>query len=255
MVDRTAAVGPRVELGPDCSVGPHCVLEGRVVAGARNRFAAGVCIGGPPMDHRYAGEETGVVIGSGNTFFEYATVHRASGAGNSTAIGDDNTVMTYVHVAHNCRVGSGCVLTSGVQLGGHVEVGDRANIGGQTGVHQHCRVGALAMVGAHSYVNKDIPPYLLAAGRPCRVRGVNSVGMARAGFSAERVAAVKAAFRLIYRGGLNLAQARAKLESELLPAAQPGRGREELQAILDFLGSSRRGIELRTGPGGPEEEQ
>jgi UDP-N-acetylglucosamine acyltransferase len=254
VVDRTAVVGPLVELGPGCEVGPHCVFEGRVVAGARNRFAAGVCIGGPPMDHRYAGEDTGVTIGSGNSFFEYATVHRATGAGSQTVIGDDNTVMTYVHVAHNCRVGSGCVLTSGVQLGGHVEVGDRANIGGQAGVHQYCRVGALAMVGAHSYVNKDIPPFLLAAGRPARVRGVNSVGLARAGFSAERVAAVKAAFRLLYRGGLNLAQARTKLETGLLPSLEAGRGREELLTMLEFFGSSRRGIELRTGPEGPEEE-
>jgi UDP-N-acetylglucosamine acyltransferase len=156
--------------------------------------------------------------------------------------------MTCVHVAHNCRVGNGCVLTSGAQLGGHVTVGDRANIGGQTGVHQYCRVGTLAMVGAHSYVNKDIPPYLLAAGRPARVRGVNTVGLARSDFSAEQVAAIKAAYRLVYRAGLNLAQARTKLETELLPALDAGRGREELLTMLGFFGSSRRGIELRSGP-------
>ncbi len=253
MVDRTAVIGPLVELGPDCSVGPHCVFEGRVRIGPRNRFAAGVCIGGPPMDHKYSGEDSEVVIGSGNTFFEYATVHRASGAGSSTVIGDNNTVMTYVHIAHNCRVGSGCVLTSGVQLGGHVEVGDRANIGGQTGVHQYCRIGALAMVGAHSYVNKDIPPFLLAAGRPARVRGVNSVGLARAGLSREQAAAVKAAYRLIYRRGLNLSEARARIESELLCATPPADGKEELGLLLQFLGSSRRGIELRSGPEGPQE--
>lgn len=253
MVHLSAVVGPLVEMGPGCEVGPFCVFEGRVTAGARNRFAAGVCIGGPPMDHKYLGEDTGVAIGSGNTFFEHSTVHRATGAGNRTVIGDDNTVMTYVHVAHNCRVGSGCVLTSCAQLGGHVEVGDRSTIGGQTGVHQYCRVGALAMVGAHSYVNKDIPPFLLAAGRPCRVRGVNAVGLERAGYSAAQVGAIKAAFRLVWRGGLNLSDACAKLETDLLPAAGPGQGREELQSLLEFLGSSRRGIELRTGPEEPEE--
>ncbi len=253
MVHGSAAIGPLVEFGPGCEVGPFCVFEGRVKAGPGNRFAAGVCVGGPPMDHKYAGEDTGVVIGSGNTFFEHSTVHRATGAGNLTAIGNDNTVMTYVHVAHNCRVGNGCVLTSGAQLGGHVEVGDRATIGGATGVHQYCRVGTLAMVGAHSYVNKDIPPFLLAAGRPCRVRGVNAVGLERAGYSSAQVGAIKAAFRLVYRSGLNLAEARAKLESDLLPAAQPGRGREELAELLEFFGSSRRGIELRTGPEEPDE--
>lgn len=249
----SAVIGPQVELGPDCSVGPYCVFEGRVRIGPRNRFAAGVCIGGPPMDHKYAGEDTEVVIGSDNTFFEYATVHRASGAGSSTVVGDNNTVMTYVHIAHNCRVGSGCVLTSGVQLGGHVEVGDRANIGGQTGIHQYCRIGALAMVGAHSYVNKDIPPYMLAAGRPARVRGVNSVGLERAGFSPGQVAAIKAAFRLVWRAGLTLSAACARIRTELLPAALPGQGREELEAILAFIGSSRRGIELRSGPESPQE--
>jgi UDP-N-acetylglucosamine acyltransferase len=242
-----------VTLGPGTEVGPFCRFEGRVSVGARCRFAAGVAVGGPPMDRKYRGEPTEVAIGSDNTFFEYATVHRSSGEGTSTVIGDNNMVMAYVHVAHNCRVGSGCVLTNGVQLAGHVEVGDGANIGGLAGVHQFCRIGALAMVGACSYVSKDIPPFVLAAGNPCRVRGLNAVGLERAGFAAEETASLRHAFRLVYRSGLNLTQALARIESELLTGIVAGR--QHVAAFAGFLGSSRRGIELRTGPEGNHESE
>jgi UDP-N-acetylglucosamine acyltransferase len=252
-IHASVIVGPDVEFGPGCEVGPFCHFEGRVAAGERNRFAAGVAIGGPPMDTKYQGEDTDVRIGSGNTFFEYTTAHRASGKGNSTVIGDDNFVMAYVHIAHNCRVGNGCVITNGVQLGGHVEVGDRANIGGLTGIHQFCRIGTLAMVGAHSYANKDIPPYMLAAGHPCRVRGLNSVGLRRAGVSESAQSLLRRAYRVIYRGGLNLGQALSTIEAELLPQSKPGHGREQLEELVRFIRSSERGIELRSGRPGPEE--
>lgn len=253
-VHASALLGPDVTLGPGTEVGPFCRFEGRVLVGPRCRFAPGVIVGGEPMDRKYRGEATEVRIGADNTFFEYATVHRSSGEGTTTRVGDNNMVMAYVHVAHNCRVGSGCVITNGVQLAGHVEVGDGANIGGLTGVHQFCRIGALAMVGACSYVSKDIPPFVLAAGNPCRVRGLNSVGLARAGYSPEEVAALRQAFRLVYRSGLNLTQAQARIESELLTGAAAGR--QQVVTFLGFLNSSRRGIELRTGPEGslqPEE--
>jgi UDP-N-acetylglucosamine acyltransferase len=174
-------------------------------------------------------------------------VHRASGKGDSTVIGDDNFIMAYVHIAHNCRVGNGCVITNGVQLGGHVEVGDRANIGGLTGIHQFCRVGTLAMVGAYSYVNKDIPPYMLAAGNPCRVRALNSVGLRRAGVGESVKLLLRRAYRTIYRGGLNLAQALHTIEADLLPQSSPGGGKEELEELVRFIRSSGRGVELRSG--------
>ena len=199
------------------------------------------------MDTKYEGEDTEVRIGSGNTFFEYTTVHRSSGTGNSTVIGDDNFVMAYVHIAHNCRVGNGCVITNGVQLGGHVELGDCANIGGLTGIHQFCRVGTLAMVGACSYVNKDIPPYMLAAGHPCRVRGLNSVGLRRAGVGESVQSLLRRAYRIVYRGGLNLGQALSTIEADLLPQSEPGHGREQLEELVRFIRSSERGIELRSG--------
>jgi UDP-N-acetylglucosamine acyltransferase len=199
------------------------------------------------MDTKYEGEDTEVRIGSGNTFFEYTTVHRASGKGDSTVIGDDNFIMAYVHIAHNCRVGNGCVITSGVQLGGHVEVGDRANIGGLTGIHQFCRIGTLAMVGAYSYVNKDIPPYMLAAGNPCRVRGLNSVGLRRAGLGEPVRSLLRSAYRTIYRAGLNLTQALSTIETELLAQSAPGSGKEQLEELVRFVRSSGRGVELRSG--------
>jgi UDP-N-acetylglucosamine acyltransferase len=240
-------------IGPGCEVGPFCHFEARVAAGERNRFATGVTIGGAPMDTKYEGEDTEVRIGSGNTFFEYTTVHRASGAGNATVIGDDNFVMAYVHIAHNSRIGNGCVITNGVQLGGHVEVGDRANVGGLTGIHQFCRIGTLAMVGAHSYANKDIPPYMLAAGNPCRVRALNSVGLRRAGVGDSVRSLLRRAYRTIYRSGLNLGQALRTIEADLLPQSEPGHGREQLEELVRFIRSSARGVELRSGRQDQEE--
>jgi UDP-N-acetylglucosamine acyltransferase len=245
-VHQSAVVGPGVSLGPRCSVGPFCHFEGRVAAGANNVFATGVTVGGAPMDAKYRGEETGVSIGSGNRFFDYATVHRATGAGNTTTIGDRNFVMAYVHIAHNCRIGDGCVITNGAQVAGHVELGDGANVGGLAGIHQFCRIGSLAMIGACTYVSKDVPPFMLAAGNPCRVRGVNAVGLRRAGLGAAEIATLRQAFRLIYRSDLNLGQALERIASELVPAAA---GTEErLKQLVAFIRASRRGVELRTGP-------
>jgi UDP-N-acetylglucosamine acyltransferase len=246
-IHSSVLIGPHVEFGPECEIGPFCHFEGRVTAGQQNRFATGVAIGGAPMDTKYQGEDTEVRIGSGNTFFEYTTVHRASGTGNATVIGDDNFIMAYVHIAHNCRIGNGCVITNGVQLAGYVELGDHANIGGLAGIHQFCRVGTLAMVGACSYVNKDIPPFVLAAGNPCRVRGLNSVGLRRAGFGEPVQSRLRRAYHIIYRGGLNLGQALRTIEADLLPQSASGGGKEELEELVRFIRSSARGIELRSG--------
>lgn len=240
MIHPTAVVEPRVELGSGVEVGPFCRFEGQVRIGSGNRFMTGVVIGGEPMDRQYAGESTGVVIGCNNVFYEYATVHRSTGAGTLTRIGDANCIMAYVHVAHNCRVGSRCTLTNGVQLAGHVEVGDGATIGGLTGVHQFCRIGELAMVGACSYVNKDIPPFMLAAGNPCRVFGVNAVGLRRAGKTAETLAALRTAYRLLYRSGRNLAQALAAIEQEKLAEIA------EVVQLVEFCRAAGRGVELRS---------
>ena len=245
MVHPSAVIGPDVEVGPGCEVGPFCSLSGRVRLGRSCRLAAGVVIGAEPMDRHYEGEETEVTVGERNVFHEYASVHRATGRGNRTVIGSGNRVMAYVHIAHNCRVGDNCVITNACQLGGHVEIGDGANLGGLVGVHQHCRVGTLAMVGAWTYVNRDIPPYLLAEGRPCRVRGLNSVGLDRAGVAPGAQAVLKKAYRLIYRSSLGLSAAVAVIERDLLSEAAERGGEELLRCLLVFIGTSGRGVELR----------
>lgn len=252
MIHPTAVIGSGVELGSGCEVGPYCCLSGRLRLGRGCRLAAGVALGGAPMDRRYRGEETEVVIGDHNFFHEYASVHRATGTDGRTVIGDGNRVMAYVHIAHNCRVGNDCVITNACQLAGHVEVDDGANFGGMVGVHQYCRVGTLAMVGACSYVNRDVPPYLLAQGRPCRVRGLNTIGLVRAGIPEPARTALKKAFRLLYHSTLGLSDAVAAIERDLLPEASECGGEEQLRRLLEFIGTSRRGIELRAGK---EEEE
>jgi UDP-N-acetylglucosamine acyltransferase len=253
-VHSTAVVGPDVVLGRGCSVGPFCRFDGRVQVGADNRFGTGVVIGTEPADRKFGGEVSGVVVGSGNRFHEYVTVHRSTGAGTDTVIGDGNRVMAYVHIAHNCRVGSGCVLTNGAQLGGHVQVEDGANVGGLTGIHQFTRVGEMAMVGACSYVTKDIPPYVLAAGNPCHVRGLNLVGLKRSGAGPEIITVLKQAFRLVYRSGLNLTDALRRVESDVVPTAGPGKGLEHLTVLVAFIHGSGRGVELRNRSAGPDSQ-
>ncbi|MEO0068246.1 MAG: acyl-ACP--UDP-N-acetylglucosamine O-acyltransferase [candidate division WOR-3 bacterium] len=242
LIHPSALIGKEVILGQGCEVGPFCRIEGRVQIGANCRIGTGVVIGTPPADKKYQGEGSGVLIGNNNIFFEFVTVHRATGHNEMTVIGDGNYIMAYVHIGHNCRIGNSVTLTNGVQLAGHTEVEDGANLGGLVGVHQFCRIGTLAMIGAHSYVNKDIPPFSLAAGNPCRVYGLNIVGLERAGFSSEKILALKDAFRILYRSGLPLIQALKRIEQDLAG----GPGREEINRLLEFCTNSRRGIELRT---------
>lgn len=244
VVHPTAIVGPAVDLGEGCEVSPFCRFEGRVAVGDGCRFGTGVIVGSEPMDRSYRGELSGVVIGQKNVFFEYVTVHRACGEEMVTEIGDGNYIMNYVHIAHNCRIGNNCVLANGVQLGGYSEVGDNANLGGLTGVHQFCRIGRLAMVGAHSYINRDIPPFVLAAGNPCRVRGLNLVGLRRAGMAQEKVEVIAELFRIFYRSNLNFSQALAEIERRL----HGGLAEKEVGEFLEFCYHSKRGVELRTGP-------
>lgn len=244
-VHPTAIVDPSVILEDGTEIGPFCLLQGRVVVGERTKLRAGVVIGGLPMDRSYRDEETVVVIGRNNVFFEYVSVHRATGTGEATVIGDGNWIMAYVHIAHNCRVGTGCTLSNGVQLAGYVWVADGANVGGLTGVHQMCRVGRLAMIGACSFVNKDVPPFMLAAGRPCRVYGINRIGLVRADFAPDKIAMLEQVHRLVYRSEFNLGQALRKVERELIP----GPADTEIREFIEFCSTSTRGIELRAGDG------
>ena len=228
-------VGSGVTLGPGCRLDSHVRLDGPLTAGANNRFFHGAALGAAPQDLKYAGEPTGVRIGDGNTFREYATVNRATAEGGDTVIGNGCLLMAYVHVAHDCILHDGVILANSVNLAGHVEVEERAIVGGVTPVHQFVRIGAYSIIGGGSRVPKDMPPYFKAAGNPLRVVGPNVVGLERNGFDVPARRVVKDAFRTLYRSGLNVTQACARLRAEY-PTSP------EVQRLLEFVARSHRGI-------------
>jgi UDP-N-acetylglucosamine acyltransferase len=229
-------VGEHVEIGDDTWIGPHVVLTGHTRIGRGNRVYQFCSIGEAPQDKKYGGEPTRLEIGDRNTIREFCTfnVGTPQDAG-VTRLGDDNWIMAYVHFAHDCQVGSNTVLANNAQLAGHVHVGDWAILGGFTGVHQFVRIGAHAFTGGSSLLLQDVPPYVTVAGNPAQPHGINSTGLARRGFSAESIAAIKRAYKTLYRSGLGLEQARAQVADQA--AATP-----ELQPLVDFLATAGRGI-------------
>ena len=233
-------VGPDVRIDEGCRIGPHCVIEGHTTVGRNNRIGQGNSIGSPPQDKKYAGEPTRLEIGSGNTIREFCTINTgtAQDAG-VTRIGDDNWIMSYVHIAHDCQVGSHTTMANLTQLAGHVHMGDWVVVGGMSGVHQFGRVGAHAMIGFQTRLSQDLPPFVVAAGNPAEAQGINAEGLRRRGFSAERIAAVKQMHRLLYRRGLTLEEARREIGtlSESTPESA-----EDVRLMLDFLDSAQRGI-------------
>lgn len=223
-------IGPDVEIGSGTRIGPHCSIHGPTVIGNDNHIHGHAAIGGDPQDKKFAGERTSLVIGDGNHIREFVTINRGTGSGGGvTRIGNHNWLLAYTHVAHDCRVGNHCVFSNNATLAGHVEVGDHVILSGFAGVHQFCRVGAHAFIGMGAFVNGDVPPYLMIAqedyGRP---RGINSEGLKRRGFDAERVAAIKRAYRALYMSGANLADAKQQLT---VLAEQS----EDVRAFLDFI--------------------
>ncbi|MDR0225343.1 MAG: acyl-ACP--UDP-N-acetylglucosamine O-acyltransferase [Burkholderiaceae bacterium] len=235
-----AVIGPHVEIGAGTTIGAHCVVEGHTTIGRDNRIFQFASLGAQPQDKKYAGEPTRLVIGDRNTVREFCTFNTGTVQdGGVTALGDDNWIMAYVHVAHDCVVGSHTILANNATLAGHVHVGDHAILGGLTGVHQFTKVGAHAMAGFASHVSQDVPPFMMVDGNPLSVRGFNIEGLRRRGFDAQRIQAVKQMHRLLYRQGLTLEAARdaiAALSSELPQAAG------DVAMMLDFLASSHRGI-------------
>ncbi|HVI57601.1 MAG TPA: acyl-ACP--UDP-N-acetylglucosamine O-acyltransferase [Luteimonas sp.] len=223
-------VGTDVEIGDDTIVGPHCSILGPTRIGRGNRIHGHAAIGGEPQDKKYRGERVTLEIGDGNVIREFVTISRGTaGGGGATRIGDDNWLLAYTHVAHDCVVGSHCVLSNNSTLAGHVEVGDWVIMSGFAGVHQFCRIGAHAFLGMGVLVNGDVPPYLMVAiednGRP---RGINAEGLKRRGFDADRIAAIKRAYRAVYVSGESLAAAKERL-------AEQAAGSADVRAFLDFI--------------------
>ncbi len=231
-----AVVDGEVEIGEGTHIGHHCVITGRTRIGRDNRIFHSVSLGEANQDKKYKGEPTALEIGDRNTIREFCSFNRGTvqDAG-ITRIGSDNWIMAYVHVAHDCQVGSNTTLANCTQLAGHVHVGDWATLGGFTGVHQFVRIGAHAMCGVSSVVLMDIPPYVTVGGNPLAAAGINAEGLKRRGFTAAQLAAIKQAYKTLYRSGLSFAEAKIQLAKEA--AMSP-----ELHLLVEFLNASTRGI-------------
>jgi UDP-N-acetylglucosamine acyltransferase len=229
-------IGPEVEIGDDCEIGHHCVIEGHTTLGRGNHIFAFNALGGEPQDKKYAGEPTRLEIGDRNIVREYCTFNTGTVQdGGVTRIGDDNWIMAYVHVAHDCQVGNHIVMANNATLAGHVHIGDHAILGGFVGIHQFCHIGAHCILGIASVIRQDVPPYLTVAGNPAAPHGINSEGLKRRGFSPEAIAAIKRAYKVVYRNGLSLAEAQAAL-------AEMAVSTPEIVPFLAFIAQSERGI-------------
>ena len=231
-----AVIGDDVVIGPRSVIGPHAVVNGPTRLGADNKVFQFASLGDAPQDKKYNGEPTRLEVGDRNTFREYCTVNRGTVTGHGvTRVGDDNYLLAYTHVGHDCILGSNIVLSNLVMLGGHVELGDWVTMSGYAGAHQFVKIGAHAFIGNMTAVTRDVPPYVLATGQPAEPRSINSIGLQRRGFSAEQVRNIKNAYRVLYRSGLKLDDAVDKLEE--LAATQP-----ELRLFVDFIGTATRSL-------------
>ena len=228
-----AVIGSQVTIGSGTKVGPHVVIDGQTTIGENCQIFSGASIGQPPQSISYKGESSQVKIGNNVTLREYVTIHRGS-AGGITILGDDCYLMNYAHVAHDCLVGKGVIMANSATLAGHVVVGDGTVMGGICVFHQFVRIGKLCMVSGMTGTRVDIPPFVVIDGLPATIRGLNIIGMKRNKFSPQTRTAIKAAYKLLYRSGLNFSQAIDQLEQdEVIP---------EVKEIIDFFRSSKRGV-------------
>ena len=229
-------IGAEVEIGPGTRIGPHVVIDGPTRIGRDNRIWQFASLGGDPQDKKHAGERTELVIGVGNTIREFVTINRGTAqGGGTTRVGDDNWIMAYVHIAHDCSVGDHTVLANNVTLAGHVEIGDHVVMGGFAGVHQFCRVGPHAFAAMYAAINRYVPPFCYVAGQFAEPRGVNIEGLKRRGYSAARIAAIKRAYRALYMAGLSLAEARTRLGELASDSA-------DVAQMLHFVETSQRAL-------------
>lgn len=231
-----AYVGARSVIGAGTVLHHHASVEGLTTVGARCELFPFTCIGSKTQDLKHRGGQPGVRTGDRNVFREYVSVHAATNDGEFTLIGSDNTLLAYTHIAHDCRLGNHIVASNSVGLAGHVIIEDHVGLGAKCGVHQFCRVGAYAMVGAMSKVVQDVPPFVIADGNPAVARSINKIGLERNGFAPERLEAVKQAFRVFYRAGHNRTQAFERMHAHPLGSGA------DFQHFLNFVEKSERGV-------------
>ena len=229
-------IGPNVQIGAGSEIGPHAVIEGHTTIGENNRIFQFASLGAIPQDKKYRGEPTRLIIGNGNTIREFTTFNLGTVTGiGETRIGDDNWIMAYCHLAHDCVIGSHTIFANNASLAGHVTIGDYVILGGYTLVFQFCQIGNYAMTAFDAGVHKDVPPYFMAAGYRAEPAGINSEGMRRNGFTPEQITNVKNAYKALYRQGLSYEEARCQI-------AQAAETAPELSVLRDFLADSQRSI-------------
>jgi UDP-N-acetylglucosamine acyltransferase len=231
-----SVIGKGVRIGADTVIGPHVVLEGRTTIGSGNRIFQFASVGAIPQDLKYAGEDSELVIGNRNQIRECATIHRGTeGGGMVTSIGDDGLFMAYSHVAHDCRIGNSVILGNASTLAGHILIEDNAILSGLTGVHQFCRIGYLAYIGAASLVVKDVPPFTTVQGDRAKLVGLNLEGLKRKGLSDEQISNLKRAYRVLFRSGLVRDEAVARVKAEISPDPN-------VELLTEFILGSKRGV-------------
>ena len=231
-----AYIGPEVRLGAGCRIHHHATVEGSTVMGTENEVFPYACIGGKTHDLKWKGGATWLRVGNRNTFREYTTAHRATNDGDATTIGNDNVILAYSHIAHDCQIADRLVMSSHAALGGHVVVDDSVTIGWGAGVHQFCRLGRHSMVAAMAKQVQDLLPFVISEGAPAAARAVNRVGMERSGFDSAAIGRAQQAYRIVFREGLNRSQAIARLQEKAEP------GDPVFAAILAFFEASSRGV-------------
>ena len=231
-----AIIGPDVEIGAGTRIEAHVVLKGPTVIGAENHIYQFSSIGDDPQDKKYAGEPTSLTIGDRNTIRESCTINRGTSQDSgATSIGNDNWIMAYAHIAHDCAVGNNTIFANNASIAGHVRVGDWAILGGFTTSHQFCHIGPHVLTSMFSYITRDIPAYVVVSGRPAAPRGVNAEGLRRRGYSADQIRNIREAYRVLYRQGL-------KLDEAMQALAERAETQEELALFLGSLKGSSRGL-------------
>ena len=231
-----SVIGPKVRIGAGSTIGPHVVITGRTTLGENNRIFQFASLGEIPQDKKFEDDDTELVIGDGNTVREFCTFNTGTVQGGGvTRIGDDNWIMAYVHVAHDCVIGNHTIFANNASLAGHVTVGDHAILGGFALIHQFCEIGEHAFISFASHVNQSVPPYVTVSGEKANVKGINTEGLKRRGYTPEQIRNIRRAYRTLYRSGLSLDEARETLQEMAKDA-------EEIRLMVEFLSHVERGI-------------